>query len=236
MTFMEFRGAALEPPLRTEVEAEWVYIKNHSDVALRLIEPCRDIRDSMGREIAHINGDLFWNGQLLGNFCDRSVVLAPEEVVRARIDIHIESGLATGTYPFQVVFGAVSLTEAPLTLPDVHFLYSWGSPGSGDGEFSTPMGIAVGSPVYVADHGKARIQVFDADGNFLHRWGTPGSGDGQFSGGRAIAIGESGYVYVAESGNNRVQVFDADGNFLRKWGTPGDGDGQLLGPDGIVGG
>ena len=96
------------------------------------------------------------------------------------------------------------------------------------------MGIAVGSPVYVADHGNARIQVFDADGNLLHRWGTPGSGDGQFSGGRAIAIGESGYVYVAESGNNRVQVFDADGNFPRKWGTPGDGDGQLLGPDGIV--
>ena len=49
---------------------------------------------------------------------------------------------------------------------------SWGSLGSGPGQFDTPHGIAV-SPkdeIYVADRGNRRIQVFDPDGNFLRQF------------------------------------------------------------------
>ena len=49
---------------------------------------------------------------------------------------------------------------------------SWGSLGSGPGQFDTPHGIAV-SPkdeIYVADRGNRRIQVFDPDGKFLRQF------------------------------------------------------------------
>jgi len=46
---------------------------------------------------------------------------------------------------------------------------SWGEPGSGPGQFSTPHSIALDNAgnVYVADRGNRRIQVFDSDGKYL---------------------------------------------------------------------
>lgn len=55
---------------------------------------------------------------------------------------------------------------------DGRWVASWGSRGSGDGQFNTPHGIVVSTQgeVYVADRGNARIQVFDRDGKFLRRF------------------------------------------------------------------
>ncbi len=49
---------------------------------------------------------------------------------------------------------------------------SWGSLGSGPGQFDTPHGIAVGpkDEVFVADRGNRRIQVFDPSGKFLRQF------------------------------------------------------------------
>ena len=54
---------------------------------------------------------------------------------------------------------------------EVMFLNSWGSTGSGDGQFSSPKGIAVSGTgqVYVADLGNDRIQRFGAD-DTAHRF------------------------------------------------------------------
>ena len=52
------------------------------------------------------------------------------------------------------------------------WIASWGSLGTGPGQFDTPHGIAV-SPkdeVYVADRGNRRIQVFDTAGKFLRQF------------------------------------------------------------------
>jgi len=51
------------------------------------------------------------------------------------------------------------------------WIKSWGEPGSGPGQFSTPHSIAVDAEnhIYVADRGNRRIQVFDSDGKFLRQ-------------------------------------------------------------------
>jgi streptogramin lyase len=52
---------------------------------------------------------------------------------------------------------------------DGDWLKSWGEPGNGEGQFSTPHNIvadASGS-IYVADRNNRRIQVFDSDGKYL---------------------------------------------------------------------
>jgi hypothetical protein len=51
------------------------------------------------------------------------------------------------------------------------WLKSWGTKGSGPGQFNTPHSIATDNDgnVYVADRGNGRIQVFDGEGNFLRQ-------------------------------------------------------------------
>jgi NHL repeat len=48
------------------------------------------------------------------------------------------------------------------------WLMSWGQPGKGEGQFSTPHNIVADASglIYVADRNNRRIQVFDSDGHF----------------------------------------------------------------------
>jgi len=82
--------------------------------------------------------------------------------------------------------------------------------GSGDGEFSSPFGVAVAADgtVYVVDSGNVRIQYFSPTGVFQGKWGgTLGSGDGEFSNPFGVGVAEFGAVYVTEYGNCRIQKF-----------------------------
>jgi tripartite motif-containing protein 71 len=100
-----------------------------------------------------------------------------------------------------------------------HYLGSWGSPGTGPGQFQQPAGIAVDSrgDVYVADTGNNRIQQFGAQGRFLTQWGTKGSAPGQFNAPSAVAVGGSGNVFVADRINNRIEKFSPAGRLLAVW-------------------
>jgi len=50
---------------------------------------------------------------------------------------------------------------------------TWGRPGSGPGEFTTPHAVAIDSRdrVLVADRENNRIQLFDREGTYLDEWG-----------------------------------------------------------------
>ena len=52
------------------------------------------------------------------------------------------------------------------------FVSSWGTPGSGPGEFDLVHSVAVDSRgrVYASDRENNRIQIFDENGEFLHTW------------------------------------------------------------------
>jgi len=130
-----------------------------------------------------------------------------------------------------------------------------GMSGNGDGQFNSPMGIAVDSSgnVYVVEYWNFRIQKFTSTGTFLTKWGgSEGTGDGQFKSPYGIAIDRLGRAYVADSGNHRIQKFTSGGTFLGWWGrddlgftgwhnpgsrgtgTSGSGDGQLYNPTRIA--
>jgi hypothetical protein len=115
------------------------------------------------------------------------------------------------------------------------FVDTWGTAGTGDGQFVTPSGIAVDSSgdVYVVDTGNNRIQKFNSSGTFITEWGSAGVGDGQFAIPSGVAVDSTGDVYVADSGNSRIQKFDSSGGFVTKWGSAGTGDGQF-GPPATV--
>jgi DNA-binding beta-propeller fold protein YncE len=79
--------------------------------------------------------------------------------------------------------------------PDGVLLFSWGSPGSGPGQFHVPHGIAIDREgvVYVADRENGRIQLFTPEGEFLDEW--PG-----LARPAQVFIDRGGRFYVAELG------------------------------------
>jgi streptogramin lyase len=90
---------------------------------------------------------------------------------------------------------------------DGAFLGTFGSLGSGDGQFQAAAGIAAGpGGIYVADWSLSSIQRFSAAGAFVARVGSgPGSGPGQFSHPHYVAVDCHGTLYVADQDNNRIQ-------------------------------
>jgi len=117
---------------------------------------------------------------------------------------------------------------------DGEYVTSFGSTGTGDGEFDTPWGIAVNSDgeIYVADSGNDRIQKFTSAYVFDSKFGSTGSGNGELSGPRGLTVDADDNVYVCDAGNNRIQKFVSD-TYDSQFGTVGTGDGQLNSPSGI---
>jgi tripartite motif-containing protein 71 len=116
------------------------------------------------------------------------------------------------------------------------FQTSWGSLGTGNGQFKSPQAIAVDTSgyVYVSDvpmstgEDIGRIQKFDSAGVWTASWGgadRSGNGSVSFPGG--VAIDASGNVYVVDAGNSRIQKYDSAGNFLLTWGSAGTGNSQF---------
>ena len=116
------------------------------------------------------------------------------------------------------------------------FITAWGSTGSDNGRFNTPIGIGVDgmSNVYVADFANHRIQKFDANGAFITTWGSEGTDLGEFKYPYGLAVGPDGTVYVTDQGNNRVQRFYDNGIFVKAWGGLGTGPNQFTTPHGIA--
>src|SRR5256712_11007481 len=118
---------------------------------------------------------------------------------------------------------------------DGNFLFTWGTKGSGNGQFQAPMGIAVGgNAIYVIDNELNSIEKFDMTGKFVTLWGSQGNGNGQFLLPQGIAVDPNGDVYVVDTGNSRIQKFDSNGKFILSFGQSGLGGGQFLSPRAIV--
>jgi sugar lactone lactonase YvrE len=116
------------------------------------------------------------------------------------------------------------------------YVSSFGSQGTGPGQFGHPAGIAIDSEenLWIADSVNNRIDEFSRSGQFLKAVGSAGSAGGQFSQPKAIAIASNGHFWVADAGNNRIDEFSPSWEFIRSIGSQGSGNGQFSGPEGIA--
>jgi DNA-binding beta-propeller fold protein YncE len=116
-----------------------------------------------------------------------------------------------------------------------NFLLKWGTTGTGEGQFTSPRGIAVDSAgnVYVPDQGAPpRVQKFGANGNFILQFGLAGDVPGGFVTPARVAADPTGsFVYVTDSFTNRVSKFTTGGTFVSTFSGAFQSG---IGPAGIV--
>ncbi len=111
---------------------------------------------------------------------------------------------------------------------NVCFAGEFGTKGSKNGEFDSPMGLAVdpsSSTLYVSDTDNDRIQVFkitDKDNTckegtkkmvdgvcFVDKFGSKGSKNGEFDSPSGMALDTTNnLLFVADTDNDRIQVFN----------------------------
>src|SRR5262249_47889136 len=100
--------------------------------------------------------------------------------------------------------------------PDGQVLNTWGSEGTGDGQFKGLSSVSVdpmNNKAYVADPLNRRIQVFDSNGKFLTKWPVPEWG--QTLGFEDLAIdSKTGRLYASSAHMNSVLIFDFRGTRL----------------------
>ena len=109
---------------------------------------------------------------------------------------------------------------------DGRFVKTWGSKGTGQGQFDAPDAIVVDTKgnLYVGDRGNKRIQVFDNDGNYkteYHNIGSPFA--------MCITPGPHQYIYTSNSNlttdleNGEIYKMELDGTVVGKFGNAGKG-------------
>jgi sugar lactone lactonase YvrE len=113
---------------------------------------------------------------------------------------------------------------------------TFGSTGTGPGQFRVPAGLAVDGEgnVWVPDAENNRIQELNPKGEFVRQIGSTGTGNGQFQTPKSIAFTPEGELWVADTGNSRLEEFAGDGTFIRSVGKAGAGNGQFSHPDALA--
>jgi DNA-binding beta-propeller fold protein YncE len=105
----------------------------------------------------------------------------------------------------------------------VSYLSSFGSQGTGPGQFGYPSDVAhdpVTGDVYVTDSLSHVVDVFDSSGSYLSQFAGPSGANGAFLP-AAIAVDPStGDLYVVDADNEQIDKFDSSGNFLLSWNGP----------------
>ena len=111
---------------------------------------------------------------------------------------------------------------------DGNFIKTWGTKGSGAGQFNLVHNIAVDSKntVYVIDRENRRIQLFDTNGEYLREWNNIGNPFG-------LAIVNDDF-FVTDGKDGFIYRLDHSGKMIVKYGQPGKAAGQFLMPHAIT--
>ena len=112
-------------------------------------------------------------------------------------------------------------------------LRSFGSKGSGHGQFNGSRGVAVddNGNILVVDLYNNCIQKFTPDGTFITTVGKKGNNLLEFNQPMGIAIHPlNKRVYIADCNNHRLQILNPDLTFSSSFGSHGSGNGQFAHP------
>ncbi len=199
------------------------------------------------------NGDTVPDGWYVANGLDPRLPIGPLPGSATPTDSigSYGSGIGQLYQPAGVVLSATHLFVLDTrnnricvwTRPVHTWAHAFGSAGTANGQFASPLGIArhpTENRIAVADTLNHRVQVFTfvpATGVLTHERtiGGPsaGSGNGQFNKPAGVAIDALGRIIVADTANHRVQIFNAAGGFITKFGTLGSANGQMSQPAGV---
>ena len=119
---------------------------------------------------------------------------------------------------------------------DLTYHSSFGSRGSGPGQFVNPEDIATDSSnkVFIADQSNNRIQVFSPEGQFLYQFKEQGPGMENLSCPASVFIDCDDFVFVLVFGVPCVSIFDNKGKFIKSFGKQGDKAGEFSYPQGLT--
>jgi hypothetical protein len=114
---------------------------------------------------------------------------------------------------------------------DGNFKFSFGTFGTGNGQFNGPWGVTNDNQyVYVTDSGNNRVQKFTMFGVFVAAYGSYGTADGEYDTPKGIAVTDY-YIVIVDSGNNRITFLNkSDGNHVFTFGEYGTALGQFDNP------
>ncbi len=119
---------------------------------------------------------------------------------------------------------------------NIQLIASYGSSGSGNGEFSRPWSTYVdhNGKIYVTDENNSRVQVFNSNFQYqfqISRWNNDESG---FDAVKDVIVLSDGTITVTSQNANTIEQFDYSGNHIRTFGYDGTGDSNLKGPQYMV--
>lgn len=110
---------------------------------------------------------------------------------------------------------------------------SFGSQGTGEGEFGFPNGLALdekGKRIFVSDFSNGRIQVFNWDGKFQYQI----KGEELLTNPRGISFdSDRGLLFVADIFQHRIAVLQANGDLVGYFGSIGSSSKQFQFPNGL---
>ncbi len=107
-----------------------------------------------------------------------------------------------------LAFAAVFVGSPPARA-DYTFVKSFGTYGSGPGQFNAPTDVAVdpSGNIWAPDVRNQRVEEFTSSGTFIRQFGSLGFGvgNGQFLWPSGLAADQSGNIWVSDAGDNDVQ-------------------------------
>jgi sugar lactone lactonase YvrE len=148
-----------------------------------------------------------------------------------------QGALGTELPSYKLQLATSALTESPPAAGLPTYSSSFGTSGTGNGQFAHPGDVALGNEgaLFVVDTNNNRIERFAKGGQYVSQFGTKGSGNGQLNRPTAIAVAATGNVWVTDSLNRRVEEFTPTGAYVAQFGAQGLGNGEFAGsgPEGI---
>ena len=120
----------------------------------------------------------------------------------------------TGLYEVKIELNGQPLDGSPWSVQVIpHQLkFSFGSNGSGPGQFNGPYDIAVDKEtgtVAVSDYGNKRIQLFDSDGRYLREIGLTANCS-------SLDFTKSGHIIAVTPGDvHKISLFSEEGQFVK---------------------